>query len=276
MKKITLILILILITTLFFGCIEQPDKKDKEIINENNLEKEFFVDVFGDHYFTLNVSWKQGNADFLIIDPNGETITKNSHGRYSNVEWIDDSNNYFFARVYIAGLSNTEGFWKLKAINPTDDFNDFTITKSSVGKINMHFNLEINSLNKNTYKHTEEIYFSASVCSVYCVKDIPITGTAMFYDTYDKKEFNLYDDGLKEHGDQFANDGIYTNIFSDFFGGNGLYQFDFIADNMDGNGVTMVDYITSECPPEMDCQLPQSEPVPRFNRAKSEQIYIEK
>ncbi|MEI7961522.1 MAG: hypothetical protein WCI04_04250 [archaeon] len=304
MKKIIVVLSLLFVLTILFGCTDSPtactqeaklcpdgtvvgrtlpncefakcpriDSNSNILVDKNQasfIEKRFFVDVFANYNVTLNVFWEKGSAKFIVTDPDGLEISKDNFDKlekYKNGEWIDDAEDSLMARVY----NPVSGYWKIRATELKSDFNDFLIQQSGTGESNMFFNLTsdkgiIYDLSENPlilgYLHGP----------VSGVKGIDINGTVLHQDSGEMQEFKLFDDGLAQHGDEYPNDGRYSN-YLDWFGGEGNYRITMVANNRDGNGMSVVDFMTTQCPPDYNCNYPHSEKVAPFTRKQTITIY---
>jgi hypothetical protein len=242
----------------------------------NYIEKEFFADAFQNDYFILDIYWGEGSADFTLIDSDGLEVNKDNidsdviqekyRRTYSrDTRWRNISKNSESFTITRPEL----GSWKIIASNPSENFKDFSFIHSGTGEHNMwlHFWHK-----EESYSVKDKITLTSAAGGPYVAKNIEIKGfvyyaegcgTSKIEEHYEKaisgknldfvafnkfhhpqellkREIILYDSGLEKHGDEYQGDGRYSNIFDDFFGGSGCYIFEIVADNLAGEGMTVV------------------------------------
>jgi hypothetical protein len=273
------------LTKLIEDYYSDSDKKDF-------IEKKIFTDSYGNFYKTYNISWLDGDADFVLIDPVGFEISEKNYETIDKylVEWsrgdfIEGWGGSQFIRVGFKDAKAVEGYWTIRAQNLEDGFDDFDVVSSSMGASNVSLRVnifgEINGENKNSYDLNEKINFQAYVSGPFTgLSDLNIIGIVKFrseeYLKSSGKNFTEHDLKIKQFKlDEIMSGsektGSYSYVFADFFGGEGTYDFEFVADNLEGNAVTNNYGIL--CSIGSDC-FGEIVKVPPFNRATSFQLFI--
>jgi hypothetical protein len=114
--------------------------------------------------------------------------------------------------------------------------------------------MAVASASKDTYAYPEPILVQTSVVAGDAVAGAEVTARVT-RPTGWAQVITLYDDGRYKHGDDRADDGVYSNLYSDF-NGNGSYTFDVTVNNREGR---------TTAHPEKGGTF-ESEPVDRFVR----------
>lgn len=243
-----------------------------------SIEKEVFVDESRNLNITFLI-WKEDeefNTELIkieLIKPDGTVIDKEMAAEKPNIQWsvfpvkswgVDEN-----VKVSIYVSRPELGIWKIRA-TPTNNKNLPKFRVSSVGSGTTAIVFYLKS-GKNSYLNLEEPLINGSLSGPVKVKGAEIFGKVVHPDGR-KTDFKLYDDGLKEHGDDYLNDGRYYNYFTDF-SESGFYKFEMTAKNINGMTVEPGDSPYISLPPP-GVPLPQSKPVPPFTREKTLTIEI--
>lgn len=182
--------------------------------------------VFIDSFTTsaiFDLTWTAGDLDLILIRPNGSQVNPND----SNVEFVEETNHKFY-RI----KSPPTGTWQLitKAVNITNP-QSFTLQI-----FDKSLNVSFTAIAKTgQINFPEPITIQAAVIGDGSpVAGANVSGTAVRPDG-SAVNISLFDDGSIGHGDEKANDGIYSNLFAQY-SGNGTYIFKLEVNNQ--NGVT--------------------------------------
>lgn len=245
---------------------------------KQSVEKEVFVDESRNLNITFLI-WREDeefNIELIkieLIKPDGTVIDKEMVAGKPNIEWsvfpikswgVDEN-----VKVSIYVSRPELGTWKIRA-TPTNNkkLPKFRVSSYGSGTTAIIFYLESP---KNSYPNAEEPSIRGILSGPVVVKGAEISGIVI-HPSGSKTDFKLHDDGLEEHGDDYANDGRYYNFFRDF-STNGYYKFEMTANNVNGMTVEPGDSPYISLPPP-GVPLPESKPVPPFTRTTDLTIEI--
>ncbi len=199
---------------------------------------------------TFLVSWDNGTADISLTDPNGQLINAQNFTAHPNTNYIADS-GYAIYRI----KNPLQGNWQVQ-MNFTGQNVQWELRTFGIDSV-----VSCSSqADKDTYTFPDPITIQAS-----CGAPEPVIGghawaVVVMPDGTESLTL-LYDDGDANHGDAFANDGIYSNIVS-ATGGSGQYT---VTSVFDSTGGTTPDGSSDGIETERGTIL-QPKPVSPFQR----------
>jgi hypothetical protein len=217
----------------------------------NHTETVTVNDTVGE--VTFLATWDQGNGTLNLEDPNGTIITNQDFDQYQGASY-NAGDGYAFYRIENVIF----GDWHV-SLEVDDSFDvQWELRVFSIDA-NIHFEA---SSNKGEYAYPEPAVITAS-----CNAPQPVIGgkANAIVITPDGLEYavDLYDNGDANHGDEYANDGIYSGIFTSFTV-DGVYNVTATFDST--NGTTPDGSSIGIQVAIGDILVP--EPVPVFNRFK--------
>ncbi len=199
-----------------------------EIIGGEEIAREFNIILSGETLFeqalvdpyckeaTFILYWmkKESNLECLLIDPDGTRITPLS-GSIPSAIYPYSGINYFSRKLYkIFKIKQpTAGIWQMKIISQGGSgeipyvFEVIAENKEGYSDI-----LSINT-DKQFYNPSESIQLQALLNVQELIGDVTITGKVNGPGR-STAEIALYDDGISEHNDQIALDGIFSGSFT--------------------------------------------------------------
>lgn len=235
-------------------CIYKITNQD---IHFEQTTEDVFIDTFNNSAKFM-IEYQGGDLDLTLKRPDETIIDPAVAETDPNIEYVEEDNNKFY-RIY----EPMDGEWQV--IIDTEDVTgeeSFTLEVTGLA-IGVQFNV---FTDKEQYTYPDEsVLIQAEVTAMYNVANAEVTGNVERPDG-STVGITLYDDGLESHGDEFANDGFYSNYFSNYIGG-GTYTFNMIVENTEGveaygGGI--------EIPPEGW----EPEPISPFRRESSISILL--
>lgn len=215
------------------------------------------VDEFLSERAEFLLTWTgTSDLDILLVKPDGTRIDSLLAEADPNMDRAEGA-TYEFVRVHDPDI----GEWIIEVVpSVVQTPEQYVVHVTGRGPLNMVFYLDSD---KGSYVYPEPVRISGLLTGPVTVKGAQISGTVLRPDGT-RVDFALYDDGVPEHGDDYADDGRYANFFS-ALSGDGFYRFEMRAVNATGMTVVPGDspYISLPHPGE---PLPISEAVPSFSR----------
>lgn len=214
------------------------------------------IDAFAEEG-TFTLQWDLGTLDMTLVSPSGDVIDVGSADGRQDVEAARNGN-----LVYIRITNPEQGEWTANIIPvnvPGTSHYDLHLTEE-----NQDVTVRA-STDKQAYHYPEPIQLRCEVTA-----GVPVAGASVEA-TVDRPtggpvSISLFDDGRIEHGDAWANDGVYDTIFSDFTS-DGAYTFHIRVVNENGTG------------PDPDLPFIESgtvqEPIPPFVRLAQTSASVE-
>jgi len=157
----------------------------------------------------------------VVKRPDGSTVQPGDSG----VQYLYDS-------------TNGDKYYRIT----TPPAGNWSVSVSYSGATRLNYSMQVHaaasdvivsaSTNKDNYTYPEPILVQATVLAGDRVAGAEVIADVV-RPNWVSKRLVLYDDGRMEHGDLWANDGIYSNFFSDFTG-DGSYTFNIVVNNQDG------------------------------------------
>jgi uncharacterized protein YegL len=198
---------------------------DGELTSESR-EIDVLVDRFSEE-ITAILAWTGPSLEMTLTDPDGEVIDLASAETRPDVE--------AFARdgfLYIRVANPTEGLWRVLIV-PSESVPDpipFDLTILGEGRL-IDVRASVDPQLIQTYQPTR--------LRVDVVAGVPVAGADVRAVVRRPRgvdiDLPLFDDGDPAHGDQFAGDGVYQALFTQYTV-NGVYTFDVTVENEDGTG----------------------------------------
>lgn len=216
--------------------------------------KQTFIDVFNEEA-TFVLSWEGGQLGFWLQRSDGVIIDEDyAAANPDTVEFVSGV-NYSFYRikqplpgdweiVVDAAGESTQKYFNVQVLDHTLDV-QFTPTPD-----------------KDRYVYPEKVLIEALVAAGPAVVGASVTGNVTRPDNT-VIDVTLFDDGLADHGDEVANDGIYSNFFSNY-SEDGVYIFNLTANNVSG----------VEASPDVYEEMPGFVPRPIQPFKRKEQISV--
>jgi hypothetical protein len=232
------------------GLIERMDGKTGGAAGGAGIQAthQVYVDSFttAANEVTFLLTWDIPSEEMSLVvrRPDGTTVSESDPG----VEYLYDA-------------ANGDKFYRITS-PPTGNW---SVDVDYAGSAELNYSLQVHagasdvvvraSANKDTYVYPDPILVKTMVLAGDQVAGAGVTAQVV-RPNGSSTQFTLYDDGIESHGDQLANDGVYSNYFSDF-AGDGSYIFNVTVNNESG-------YTTAE---EEDEPEPfDSQPVDKFVR----------
>lgn len=184
------------------------------------IDNNTFIDSFTTSAI-FDLAWTAGDLNLILIRPDGSQVNPND----SNVEFAEETNHEFY-RI----KSPSTGTWQLitKAINITNP---------------QAFTLQVfdKSLKAQFTAATDvqQVTFPepVKIRAIVIGDNVPVAGASVSGTVVrpggSKVDITLFDDGLIGHGDDEANDGVYSNLFARY-SGDGAYTFKLSVNNQNG------------------------------------------
>jgi hypothetical protein len=198
--------------------------RDPSLISEGErVERHVPIDNT-DEGAVFEASWEGSDLDLTLVKPDGSLVDSTVAASDPDIEYVTTS-HYEFYRV----ASPDEGEWTL-VTEGIDVEGQIPFTNKVLAR-NRRIYFDVVT-DKDQYEYPEEVLVRAQV-----LFGVPLTGVEVFGQVVRPDESTvpimLFDDGLSSHGDRFADDGLYSNFFSDF-NEDGSYSFELIVRNTDG------------------------------------------
>jgi len=193
-----------------------------------------FVDSFSKEA-TFFLEWEGSDLDLTLIRPNGTVINRETAQTDPNIKYVErDTYEFYCINEPMAGE------WQL-IIDAIDVSSEEPFTIQVLGEA-MGVLFEV-CTDKVSYVYPENILIQSHVIAIDYVANAEVTGTVEIPDG-SIVDITLFDDGLASHGDEFPNDGVYSNFFSEYTE-DGVYTFNMVVDNKGG-----IQAFLGEIPPE--------------------------
>jgi len=169
----------------------------------------------------FELTWEGSDLDLTLRKPDGSIVDPEVAGSDPNIEFVSTS-NYEFYRV----ASPDTGVWELwiegvEVLGQTA-FTTQVLTENRTISFNV-------TTDKDQYQYPEKVLVQAEALFGLPVTGVIVEGTVVRPDG-SGLPIELFDDGLSIHGDEFADDGRYSNFFSGF-NEDGSYTFELVAEN---------------------------------------------
>ena len=208
-----------------------------------------FVDAFSKEA-TFSIYWPgRADLDLALTSPSGRTIPRSSG---AGVEFFDGrgvGENIEYYRI-----QNPEpGQWQLtvRGVSVPSRRTEFT-TLVSVDTSEVEV---VSTTDQDRYFPPHPIIVRTQVDAGYRVAGAEVMGTVTRPDGA-ILPIMLFDDGDKcLHGDEFANDGIYSAMFSDYTT-PGIYRFDLTTTNRTGRAITDLPFVEDGHGPRQPISIP--------------------
>lgn len=225
--------------------------------------KSVFVDIFNEEV-TFMLEWKGSDLDLTLKRPDGTIVDPTVAQTDPDIEYVE-RDKYEFYRI----KEPMAGEWQF-IIDAIDVTGEEPFAGGVIGETQeVMFYIETDK-DKDYYIAPEEILIQALVAAEDYVANAEVTGTVVRPDGT-TVDITLFDDGLEIHGDELANDGMYSNFFSEYAGveniKEGVYTFNMIVENKEGIQATGDLF---EEPPEGWTP----EPIDPFTREASVSVYV--
>jgi hypothetical protein len=182
------------------------------------------IDAFAEEV-SFVLQWDSGTCDMTLTSPSGDVIDVNSAEYREDVEASLDGN-----------------LLSLRVTHPEAGLWDATVSPQTPDPI--RFDLDVfddsRSVTVNVRAEQSDVaYPFPTILRVDVVAGVPVAGAEVTA-IVDRPggspvSISLYDDGLPNHADAFANDGVYGTLFSDYTI-EGVYTFHVKATNVNGSG----------------------------------------
>ena len=176
------------------------------------------------HKATFLLSWGGSDLDLTLVAPDGTVVDPAFADQNPDVEFVSAS-TYEFYRVF----NPQTGDWQIKV--------DAVQTDGAIPFLVQGFGRSSNLFfgvfgDKENYVFPEPVELYGTPAVSYPVLGVDVSGT-VFRPDGSTVPITLFDDGLPEHADFMADDGIYSNLFDDY-STDGTYTFDIAARNETG------------------------------------------
>lgn len=213
------------------------------------------IDSFAEEV-SFVLQWDTGPCDMTLTTPSGDVIDINSADDREDVEASLDWNLLCLRVAHPEG-----GLWTARVSPQTPDPIQFGL---DVFDDNRSVTVNVKAQGSNI------AYPNPIILRVDVVAGVPVAGAEVTA-VVDRPggspvDMTLYDDGLAGHADQFANDGVYGALFSNYTV-SGDYTFHVTARNVDGTG------------PDPDLPFVEDGPgpppsIPPFERQQSLTVHV--
>lgn len=226
-----------------------------QVNSGEEVEKTVFVDSFNKSV-TFILSWSTGQLQLTLETPSGQSISSATALNSPDIEFIAGS-SYQIYKIQ----SPETGVWRIQVLGDVifgvKDFTVSTLDNSNEVEFNVYSD-------KDQYMFPEQVLIEALVQAGHAVDGASVTGTVKRPDST-SVDFELFDDGMNSHGDERANDGIYSNFFN-AYSIDGVYTFSLKVVNEDGFAIS----------PDIFEEDPDSIPqqIPPFTREASTSVII--
>jgi len=191
------------------GTVKQDEINEQEVMIDSTVSEAFF-----------SVDWTIGDLNLTLIRPDGSLIDP-------AVAEIDPDIRYVSAATYeiYDVKSPMPGTWTMvvTGVNVTLEEESFIVQVTALTTVTLTL-----ATDKDSYTYPEPVKIMVTL------KDMgnPLTGadveTIVTRSDASQISITLFDDGLDAHGDINANDGVYTNYFTQY-SENGSYTLKAIA-----------------------------------------------
>jgi len=193
------------------------------ITTSEQITKNVFIDIFNESVqFTL--AGQVGDLNLTLKRPDGTIVNPELAETDHNIGYVEEDSRKFYMI-----FENIVGEWQvvIDAVDVTGK-ESFILVVSGLS-MGVLFNVYTGA---EQYTYPENILIQAEVVAEYNVANAEVTGTVEMPDGR-IEDITLYDDGLESHGDEFQDDGFYSNYFSDYVE-EGTYTFDMVVNNKEG------------------------------------------
>lgn len=232
-------------------------EKEQRLAPGANRETPAFIEtgargaIFGVSFLTLGA-----NVTLSLRTPSGRIITESDSSPGSGILLTGDR----FGKAFQI-CSPEAGRWTIIVAN--SGLADAAVQTYAFSE---HDNVEVAvsaPLSLPTFPEVAEIQAAPTYKGERVVGAV-VTGTALRPDG-SSIGLTFYDDGLEEHGDAIAGDGIYVTRFNRY-NRNGTYTFDVRVENFSGT--------TYAGEPLFSFAPPNTKPVPQFTRISSATVVV--
>lgn len=206
--------------------VKRGDTTPTEVIVESNSNEA-----------TFSVIWQGlANLDVTLTDPNGFTITRATAATDPNIEFFSGQNVQYY-RV----KQPTPGRWQIntRLVSGPSELNFIAQATSDTSQVNV-----VATMSQDEYFFPQQMKIKVQVDAGYPVAGANVTGRVRRPDG-NTVNIVLFDDGRREHGDEFADDGVYSALFSDY-AGNGTYSFDITVRNEIGRTIANLPFVETD------------------------------
>ncbi len=175
----------------------------------------------------FEITWEGSDLDLILIKPDGSVVDPEVASGDPNIEFVGTS-RYEFYRV----TSPDTGVWQMviKGVEVSGQ----TAYTAQVLASNKTISFDVTT-DKGEYQFPAVVLVQAQACFGLPIKGVEIYGKVVRPDG-SEIPITLFDDGEDIHGDQFADDGHYSNYFSSY-NEDGSYTFALIAENTGGGSI---------------------------------------
>ena len=174
---------------------------------------------------TFLVTWPGvADIDLTLVRPDSTVITPATANVDPNITFASGSNHELYTV-----LSPQVGQWTMQ-IQAVAVTGEVEVTAQTLGvSPDISFTA---TANKESFVFPEPVLVQATPMAPVNVVGATVDGTVTRPDG-SSVPLSLFDDGLDTHGDTFAEDGVYSNFFSDF-NEDGTYSFELVATTSSG------------------------------------------
>jgi uncharacterized protein YegL len=165
----------------------------------------------------FELTWEGSDLDLILYRPDGSKVNPSDPG----IEFVSTP-NYEFYRV----ASPDTGVWEL-LIEGVEVLGQTAFTAQVLSE-NRTISFDVYT-DKDQYQYPEETLVQAEVLFGVPVTGVIVEGIVIRPDG-SGVPIELFDDGLSIHGDEFADDGRYSNFFSSY-NEDGAYTFELVVEN---------------------------------------------
>ena len=169
----------------------------------------------------FELTWEGSDLDLILRKPDGSIVDPEVAGSDPNIEFVSTA-NYEFYRV----ASPDTGVWEL-LIEGVEVLGQTAFTAQVLSE-NRTISFDVYT-DKDQYQYPEETLVQAEVLFGVPVTGVIVEGIVIRPDG-SGVPIELFDDGLSTHGDEFADDGRYSNFFSSY-NEDGAYTFELVVEN---------------------------------------------
>ncbi len=219
------------------------------------IEDSEYIDSFTDEVMFF-LSWEGSDLDLTLIRPDGTIVDPEVADNDSDIRYLEEE-TYEFYRIKEPMVGDWQVIIDAVDVSGQEYFNLQVMAKASGVVFDAKTDKEI-------YTYPEKILIKSKVQALYPVAGAEVTGTVLRPDG-SKTDIVLYDDGLSLHGDEFPDDGMYSNYFAEYTE-DGEYIFNMVAVNTEGmQSLANIELTTEELHPQ---------PIDPFTREASVSITV--
>lgn len=186
---------------------------------------------------TFSVIWQGfANLDVTLTDPNGFTITRVIAAADPNIEFFSGQNVQYY-RV----KQPTSGRWIIntRLVSGPSELDFIVQATSDSNQVNV-----VATMSQNEYFFPQQMKVRVQVDAGFPVAGATVIGSVRRPDG-STINITLSDDGRREHGDDLADDGVYSAVFSNY-AGNGTYSFDITVRNETGRTIANLPFVEAD------------------------------